>query len=209
VQFNEITRAYFQRAAPLHPGRLGADLHAAAATPPDPRAIARLSRDPWYNAQMRTTCVATMLAGGHAPNALPQTARANVNCRRLPGVSAESVMAVLRQVIRDTSVVITVANASPQSPPSPLRADVEGAVRAASAAIKADLPIVPVMETGATDGLFFRNAGIPVYGVSGMAIDTDDIRAHGRDERVRADAFDRALEFTYRLLRALGGPAAR
>ncbi|MEA3245872.1 MAG: M20/M25/M40 family metallo-hydrolase [Gemmatimonadota bacterium] len=206
VQFNPITRAYFQRSAPLHPGTVGADLRAAAASPADAAAIRRLSDDPWFNALMRTTCVPTMLSGGHAPNALPQTARANVNCRRLPGVSSDSVLRTLRRVIADTAVVLTVETDSPQSPPSPMRPDIEAAVRAASTAVGPNLPLIPTMETGATDGLYLRNAGIPVYGLSGIAIDTDDVRSHGRDERVNVGAFERGQEFAYRLVRNLAAP---
>ncbi|HVZ50072.1 MAG TPA: M20/M25/M40 family metallo-hydrolase [Gemmatimonadaceae bacterium] len=206
VRFNEITRAYFLRSAPLRPGSLGADLRAAAANPPDTAAVTRLSADPWFNAQMRTTCVSTMLSGGHAPNALPQTATANVNCRRLPGLLADSLVRILKRVIADTSVALEVVNDSPQSPPSPLRPDVEAAARAASTAVGANIPLIPVMETGATDGLYFRNAGIPTYGLNGIAIDTDDNRMHGRDERVSIAAFERGQEFAYRLVRALAAP---
>jgi len=203
VQFNPITREYFLRSARLHPGQLGADLRAAVAASPDTAAIRRLSDDPWFNALMRTTCVPTMLSGGHAPNALPQTARVNVNCRRLPGVSADGVLRTLRRVIADTAVALTVETDAPQSPPSPIRPDIETAVRAASTAIGPNLPLIPTMETGATDGLYLRNAGIPVYGLSGIAIDTNDVRAHGRDERIRIGAFERGQEFAYRLIRNL------
>ena len=205
VRFNEITRAYFERSEPLRPD-IAAELRAAIASPPDTMAIRRLSADPWFNAQMRTTCVASMLSGGHAPNALPQTAKANVNCRRLPGATAESVLGTLRRVIADTSVELTAETESPQSPPSPLRKDVEAAVRAASTAIARNIPLIPNMETGATDGLYFRNAGIPTYGINGIAIDTDDVRMHGRDERVNIGAFERGQEFAYRLIRGLAVP---
>lgn len=203
VQFNEITRAYFTQSAPVRGGQLGNDLKAAASTAGDAAAIRRLSADPWFNAQMRTTCIATMLSGGHAPNALPQTATANVNCRRLPGLSSDNLVRMLKRVVADTNVQFTVASDAPQSPASPLRADIEAAVRLASEAIAPKLPLIPVMETGATDGLYFRNAGIPTYGLSGIAIDTDDIRAHGRDERVNIVAFERAQEFIYQLIRTL------
>lgn len=206
VEFNEITRAYMQRSAPLRGGALGADLKAASSVPAESAAIKRLSEDAWFNAQMRTTCVATLLSGGHAPNALPQSATANVNCRRLPGLKSDSLVRLLNRVIGDTNVVITIVEDSPQSPASPLRADVEAAIRAASEAIAPNLPLVPNMETGATDGLYIRNAGIPVYGLSGIAIDTDDVRMHGRDERVNIVAFERAQEFIYRLLRTITTP---
>jgi acetylornithine deacetylase/succinyl-diaminopimelate desuccinylase-like protein/uncharacterized protein YdeI (YjbR/CyaY-like superfamily) len=204
VQFNEITRAYFQRSAPVRGGQLGKDLKAASGTPADQAAIARLSKDPWFNAQMRTTCIATLLQGGHAPNALPQEAKANVNCRRLPGLEPDSLVKMLKKIVADTLVEFTIVSASPQSPASPLRADIEAMVRSASEAIAPKLPLIPVMETGATDGLYFRNAGIPTYGLSGIAIDTDDIRAHGQNERVNIVAFERAQEFIYRLIKQLG-----
>jgi acetylornithine deacetylase/succinyl-diaminopimelate desuccinylase-like protein len=204
VEFNEVTRAYFERSSPLRAGQLGKDLKAAAGTGATATAaIQRLSKDPWFNAQMRTTCIATMLSGGHAPNALPQTATANVNCRRLPGLSGDSVVRLLTRLIGDTNVVITIKTESPQSPASPLRKDVEAAVRLASDAVAPKLPLVPNMETGATDGLYFRNAGIPTYGLNGIAIDVDDVRAHGRDERVSVVAFERGQEFAYRLVKAL------
>lgn len=205
VELNEITRTYFERVAPMRAPAVAADLRALA-RPGGARnaaAVRRLSTDPWFNALMRTTCVTTLLNGGHAPNALPQTATANVNCRRLPGVGSDSVIRVLKRIIADTTVAITIVEDSPQSPPSPLRADVEAAVRSASEALGPRLPIIPLMETGATDGLYLRNAGIPVYGISGIAIDVNDIRAHGRDERIRVQAFEAAQEFTYRLLRNL------
>ncbi|MDA1081185.1 MAG: M20/M25/M40 family metallo-hydrolase [Gemmatimonadetes bacterium] len=206
VAFNEITRAYFLRSAAFHSAALAADLRAAATEPGDSAAIRRLSDDAWFNALMRTTCTATLLSAGHAPNALPQTATANVNCRRLPGLASDSLIRILTSVIADTSVALTILEDAPQSPPSPLRADVEAAVRAASEAIAPGLPLIPTMETGATDGLYIRNAGIPTYGLSGIAIDTDDIRSHGRDERVRIEAFERGQEFTYRLLRIISAP---
>jgi acetylornithine deacetylase/succinyl-diaminopimelate desuccinylase-like protein len=202
VEFNEITRAYFQRSAPVRGGQLGADLKAAPAG--NAAAIARLSKDPWFNAQMRTTCIATLLRGGHAPNALPQEATANVNCRRLPGLRSDSLVKLLKKLVADTNVEFTIDSDAPQSPASPLRADIEAMVRSASEAIAPRLPLIPVMETGATDGLYFRNAGMPVYGLSGIAIDTDDVRMHGRDERVNIVAFERAQEFMYRLIKQLG-----
>jgi acetylornithine deacetylase/succinyl-diaminopimelate desuccinylase-like protein len=204
VQFNEITRAYFQRSAPVRGGQLGRDLKAASSGAGDPAAIRRLSADPWFNAQMRTTCIATMLQGGHAPNALPQSAMANVNCRRLPGLRSDSLVRLLEKIVGDTTVEFTIMSDSPQSPASPLRADIEAMVRSASEAIAPKLPLIPVMETGATDGLYFRNAGMPVYGLSGIAIDTDDVRMHGQNERVNIVAFERGQEFMYRLIKQLG-----
>ena len=169
----------------------------------DPAAIARLSKTPLYNALMRTTCVATMLEGGHAPNALPQTAKATVNCRMLPGEDPAAVEKTLARVINDTSVHVAPIDTAVPSPASPLRADLFTAVEASVKSIWGAVPIVPIMETGATDGLYLRNAGVPVYGFSGLFIAIDDVRAHGKDERIPIKSFDEALDFTYDLLRRI------
>jgi acetylornithine deacetylase/succinyl-diaminopimelate desuccinylase-like protein len=154
---------------------------------------------------LRTTCVPTRLEGGHANNALPQTAAANVNCRMLPDERPDEVVETIRRVVSDTAVRVTVTSEAVPSPPSPLVPEVLEPVDSITASMWPGAAVVPSMETGATDGLFFRNAGIPVYGVSGVALDADDIRAHGQDERIRVDAFYRGLEFTTRLVRALAG----
>jgi acetylornithine deacetylase/succinyl-diaminopimelate desuccinylase-like protein len=164
------------------------------------------ARSPFYNAQLRTTCVATMIEGGHARNALPQRVAATVNCRIMPGDPATDVEAALRRVIADSAVVITRADTAKPSPPSPLPKNVEETIRAVTTSIWGALPIIPNMETGATDGLYLRNVGIPVYGVSGYFADpniSDDNRAHGLNERISVKAFYDQLEFTYRLLKGL------
>lgn len=208
AQLNPITRTYLARTAPLNTGKLAADLHAVSASEvPDSAAAARLSaRSPFYNAQLRTTCVATMIQGGHAVNALPQRVTATVNCRILPGVPATDVERTLRTVVGDTAVEITPADAAIPSPPSPMPAAVEEKIRSVTASLWGPLPVVPEMETGATDGLFLRNAGVPVFGVSGYFVDPNvpaDNRAHGLDERISVKGFYDQLEFTYRLLKAL------
>jgi len=157
----------------------------------------------WFNAVLRTTCVATRLEGGHAYNALPQLAAANINCRLLPDERPEDVIETLRRLAADTAVQISVFSPAKPSPPSPLVPEVLEPVDSITAAMWPGAAVVPSMETGATDGLFFRNAGIPVYGVSGVALEVDDIRAHGQDERILVDAYYRGLEFTMRLVRAL------
>jgi acetylornithine deacetylase/succinyl-diaminopimelate desuccinylase-like protein len=172
----------------------------------DPAAAQRLSAaSPFFNAQLRTTCVATRLEGGHANNALPQTARAVVNCRMLPDEKVGEVVAALRRVVADTGVVVSVLQEPVPSPPSPLVPEVLGPVEEIAAAMWPGAAVVPSMETGATDGLYLRNAGMPVYGISGVPLDDDDIRAHGRDERIRVPAFYQGLEFSYRLVRELAG----
>ena len=200
---NDVVKAYFSKAASAASPAIAADMRKVAAGTADAATIARLSRTPLYNALMRTTCVATMLEGGHAPNALPQTAKATVNCRMLPGEDAAAVEKTLVRVINDTSVHLTPADTAVPSPASPLRPDVFSAVEASVKAIWGAVPIVPIMETGATDGLFLRNAGLPVYGFSGLFIATNDVRAHGKDERILIAAFDQALDFTYDLLKRI------
>src|SRR5206468_1220602 len=138
----------------------------------------------FYNAQLRTTCVATRLEGGHANNALPQTARAVVNCRILPTENPDSIEATIRRVIADTAVKVTALDTAILSPPSPLVPEVLDPIAKITKAMWGAIPVVPNMETGATDGIYLRNAGMPVYGVSGVFLDQDDIRAHGRDERI-------------------------
>jgi len=203
-----ITRAYFARTAALTSGPLSGDLRAVSTGgTPDSAAVARLSASsPFYNAQLRTTCVATMIDGGHAVNALPQRATATVNCRMFPGVEADSVERTLNAVVADTAVGITRADTAVPSPPSLMPASVEEVMRATTAAVFGPLPIIPEMETGATDGLFLRNAGFPVFGVSGYFVDPNipaDTRAHGLNERISVKGFYDQLEFTYRLLKAL------
>jgi len=166
---------------------------------------------PFYNALLRTTCVATMLEGGHAENALPQRAAATVNCRILPGKDPDEVERTLRRVVADTAVVVSRTFAAMPSPPSPLPPAVEQKIGSVVASMWGPLPIVPMMEAGASDALLLRNAGIPVYGVSGYFADPNvpaDTRAHGLDERIGVKAFYDQLEFTYRLLKALGEAGA-
>lgn len=208
VQTNAVTRGYFARTAALSVGPLAADLRAvSASSKPDNAAAARLAaRSPFYNAQLRTTCVATQLAGGHAVNALPQRAEATVNCRILPGNDPAAVEWILRRLVADTAVVVTRADTAVASPPSPLPPAVEQTIQSVVASIWGPLPIIPNMETGATDGLFLRNAGLPVFGANGLFVDPNsipDTRAHGLDERIGVKEFYDQLEFTYRLLKAL------
>lgn len=205
AQPNDVVKAYFGKAAATVPAQTAADMRKIASGSTDPAAVARLSRTPLYNALLRTTCVATMLDGGHAPNALPQTAHALVNCRMLPGANPSAVEQTLVHVINDTSVHLAPVDTARPSPASPLRPDVFNAVEASVKAIWGNVPIVPIMETGATDGLFLRNAGLPVYGFSGLFIATNDVRAHGKDERILIAVFDHGLDFTYDLLKRIAG----
>jgi acetylornithine deacetylase/succinyl-diaminopimelate desuccinylase-like protein len=203
ARLNEVTLGYFQRMSALQSGQVSADMKALAKNPSDKSAIARLSALPYENALLRTTCVATRLEGGHADNALPQTARAVVNCRLLPGDSPVEVRATLIRVIDDPKIsVMPVGDASP-SEASPLRPDIMDAIEQITNQMWPGIPVIPVMSTGATDGLYLRNAGIPTYGVSGFFEDVDDTRAHGRDERLGVRQFYEGKEFLYRLVKAL------
>jgi acetylornithine deacetylase/succinyl-diaminopimelate desuccinylase-like protein len=203
VKLNEVTRGFFSRMSAFERGQTAVDMKAVAAPSPDPAAVSRLAESPLYNAMLRTTCVATMLAGGHAPNALPQTARANVNCRMLPGEDPADVRRALTRVVGDEQIAIAPVGEPKPSAPSPLRPDVVGPIERITSAMWPGVPVVPTMSTGATDGLYLRNAGIPTYGVSGIFQDVDDVRAHGRDERVGVREFYEGLEFLYRLVKEL------
>ena len=150
---------------------------------------------------MRTTCVVTELNAGHAPNALPQRATATVNCRILPGVDPAGIQAELVAVIGDPGVRITPVAPPEPSPPSPLTEEIMAPIQRLTQEMWPGVVVLPTMSTGATDGLFFRNAGIPVYGVSGLFGDIQDVRAHGRDERISAASFFDGLEFLDRLVR--------
>ncbi len=205
VQLNEVTRAYFERSALVQSDpKTAADMKAVSAASPDLDAAARLSAQvPYWNSMMRTTCVATRLQGGHANNALPQLATANVNCRILPGVEPEAVKAKLAEVIADSKVSVSFVNKANPSKPAPLRPDVMAAVESLTKEMFPIVIVVPVMSTGATDSLYFRNAGIPTFGIDGTFGDIDDVRAHGRDERVGVKQFFEGLEFQYRLIKLL------
>ena len=212
AQVNEITRNYFDRASTLATGQAAADLKAVAKQPPDTAAVQRLSAVPYYNSLLRTTCVATLLAGGHAPNALPQSARANVNCRIFPGEDPEEVRKTLEQIANDPKVKVSIV---PQMdvggkvmpvlavPPSPLLPEVTQAMEKTLRIMWPGVPLVATMSTGASDGKFTRIAGIPTYGISCMFFDVNDNRAHGKDERVGVQDFYDGVEFNYMLIREL------
>ena len=194
VMSSEITTTAFQATAPTTPGPVGDALRRYVANPKDEAAIAVLSADPDYVGQLRTTCVATMLTGGHAPNALPQKAEATVNCRIFPGTPSEAVRQTLEKVIADPEAKVTRLNdGSMDAPASPLRPDVLAAVTKAVHARYPGLPIVPAMSAGASDSMFYRALGIPSYGVSGMFMKSSDDFAHGLNERVPVATIDGAL----------------
>lgn len=215
VELNTVTRGYFQATAKTLTGQTAADMRAVLKTPPDPAAAARLSREALYNAMLRTTCVATMLDAGHAPNALPQRAQANVNCRIFPGHTPAEIRSKLIAAIADPKVEVQLLDSARRpsdaglneisvSPP-PLNPEVFGALKSVVATMWPGLPVVPEMETGATDSKYTMAAGIPSYGFCGMGIDEDDSRAHGQDERLGIESYYTGAEFQYRYLKALTG----
>lgn len=199
VVLNEVTTAFFERTAGIEDGELAAAMRGVLQYPPDPSAIAFLSGVPYFNARLRTTCVATRLFGGHAENALPQRAQATINCRMLQTDSPAVVLQTLETVINDEQVSVTPIEPAVPSPPSPLTPEVLGAIEAVTEDMWPGVPVIPTMSTGATDGLYLRNAGIPVYGVSGLFGEISDNRAHGQDERILVKSFFEGQEFLYRL----------
>jgi len=209
-ELTEVTRAYFNRESSIVGGQTGADMKAILQNPPDLAAIARLSAIPFFNARLRTTCVATRLDGGHANNALPGMARANVNCRILPGHPPEEIQATLVKILDDPKIsvtpVVSGAIGGRANPPSPLRPDVMSALETVSTQLWPGVQVVPVMDAGASDGAISRSAGIPTYGVPGVFMDTDDDRSHGRDERIRVSSFYEGVEFYYLFAKALSSP---
>jgi acetylornithine deacetylase/succinyl-diaminopimelate desuccinylase-like protein len=203
VTLTATTRASFENLAALEPGPAGADMRAVAQSPPDLAAAERLSQNVRYNAQLRTTCVATLISGGHAENALPQRARATIQCRMMPGDTAENVQALLLAAFNDPKISVSMDAppiVSPESPPTQKLLDTVAAV---THSMWPKVPIIPGMATGFSDDRQMRNAGMPSYDVSGVWADADENRAHGRDERVGAQAFDESVEFTYRLIKAM------
>jgi acetylornithine deacetylase/succinyl-diaminopimelate desuccinylase-like protein len=212
-ELNNVTRQYFNEMAGIEKGQTAADMRAILATPPDSAAIDRLSADARYNSTMRTTCVATMLSGGHAPNALPQRAEANVNCRILPGHSLEEIRLELVEMFRDPTLSVRYRNdageLSDHGPerkamaPPPLRTDVTRSLRDVAGRLWPGTPVIPMMMTGASDSVHTMAAGIPSYGINGVAIDRDDVRMHGKDEPVRVESYYTGVEFYYQFLKQL------
>jgi acetylornithine deacetylase/succinyl-diaminopimelate desuccinylase-like protein len=206
IMLNEVTEAYFKGTADVEGGSVAMNIATMLADPSNELAVARIQSEPGWNARLRTTCVATRLNGGHADNALPQTAEATVNCRMLPTHDPEEVLSSLRRVAGSQTEVTAMGRANP-SPPSPLRASVLDPIQKITEEMWPGVPIVPIMATGATDGLYLRRAGIPTYGVSGIFTDVDDNRAHGQDERILIKSFFEGQEFLFQLVKALSSGA--
>jgi acetylornithine deacetylase/succinyl-diaminopimelate desuccinylase-like protein len=207
LKLNETTRAYFERSAQYEGEQTAADMRAVLSDKPDPAAMSfvRLAANPVFNAQLRTTCVATMLSGGHAVNALPQLASAKVNCRIMPGEPVDEVKATLERVLADDQITVTQLDQPVLSAPSALHEEIMGSIEKLSKEFWPTAVVLPTMSAGATDGSYLRNAGIPTYGHSGMAGDVNDIRAHGKDERVLVKSFHQGEDYLYRLVKMLSG----
>jgi acetylornithine deacetylase/succinyl-diaminopimelate desuccinylase-like protein len=212
-ELNNVTKAYFERMAEISSGERAADMHAILKSPPDAAAIARLSRDPTLGSIMRTTCVATRLSGGHANNALPQRAEAVINCRILPGHSQEQVRQDLIRILDDPKITVryvadngqVLDKASDRSgyPPPPFVPEVQQPLQTVVAAMWPGLKVIPAMDAGASDSIYTESVGLPSYGVSGISIDADRIRMHGRDECVAQASFYKGVEFFYRYLKSI------
>jgi acetylornithine deacetylase/succinyl-diaminopimelate desuccinylase-like protein len=213
-ELNEVTRTYFMNIAGRETGPTAADIKAILAAPPSPEAAARLSAEPSFNSNFRTTCVATRLNAGHANNALPQTAQANVNCRIFPGHSPEEIRRQLIAVFGDPKLTVkyvsdggVVSDTAPArkaiAPPAPIREVFEPLTRITQQ-LWPGTPVTPVMENGATDSIYFSWAGIPCYGYSAIALERDDERAHGQDERLPIDSYWKSLDFFYSFAKELG-----
>jgi acetylornithine deacetylase/succinyl-diaminopimelate desuccinylase-like protein len=209
-ELSEITREYFKREADIVGGTTGADMKAILQTPPDAAAITRLSESPFYNARLRTTCVATRLEGGHANNALPGMARANINCRILAGHTPSEVQAMLEKVMADPKISISQVAAPGaglrSNPLSTLQPEVMHAIEKVVNEMWPGVPVVPVLDAGASDGAISRAAGYTTYGIPGVFMDVDDDRSHGRDERIRVASFYSGVDFYYRLIKTLSTP---
>jgi acetylornithine deacetylase/succinyl-diaminopimelate desuccinylase-like protein len=202
VMWNEWTIGDFKAASGVTAGPLGAALARFAAAPGDPRAAAEIAKDPAFVGRIRTTCVATMLAGGHAENALPQSATATINCRIFPGTSAGDVQKTLRGLV-GPKVDVRQGYEALVSNASPMRADIMKAVAKAVEASNPGAPVVPTQAAYATDGAVFRNAGIPTYGVGGVFIMDSEQFAHGLNERIRVNEFYKGLIYWDTLVKAL------
>jgi acetylornithine deacetylase/succinyl-diaminopimelate desuccinylase-like protein len=217
-ELNEVTRVYYERMAEVETPERAADMRAILKNPPDGEAVARLSLDPIDNSTTHTTCVATRFNAGHANNALPQRAEANINCRILPGHSAEEVRQELIKILADPNITVSyvdnfgnVSDSAPDRksfPPPPLRPDVFMPLSKITSEMWPGTPVIPEMATGASDAIYTMGAGMPTYGISGVAIDRDDIRAHGRDERLGVESYYKGVDFYYRFLKAVTSGAA-
>jgi acetylornithine deacetylase/succinyl-diaminopimelate desuccinylase-like protein len=217
TELNGVTRAYFETESKIMSGQTAADMRAILKTPPDPDAVKRLNQTPEYHSTLRTTCVATRLDAGHANNALPQRAQAIVNCRILPGHSKEEVRQELIRMLDSPKITVqyvgdggegqgVIFDRAPDKkalPPAAIQPEVMHALEQVAGKMWPGVPIVPTMADGASDGIYTNAAGMPTYGVSGIGLESDDVRAHGKDERLPIASYDRGVDFYYDFLKAV------
>jgi acetylornithine deacetylase/succinyl-diaminopimelate desuccinylase-like protein len=207
IEFNSTTRSYFKRLSGMKKGKDAEDLLAILQFPPDDKALERVTANPGYNSLLHTTCVTTMLDAGHAPNALPQRATANVNCRIFPGHKQEEIRQALITLIEDSAIAVTF-DAPPEatSPPPPLTEEILGPIETVSKQMWLGVPILPSMIAGGTDGRFLTPAGIPTYGVSGLFYEPGQVNAHGLNEKILVKSLMDGREFLDRLVKIyIGG----
>lgn len=203
-QLTDTTRAYFERSADAVGGQIGADMKAILKPVPDPQALGRLAQaNPFYNASVRTTCVATTVNAGHATNALPQRAQAVVNCRILPGQQPDEVRKTLEQVLADPQIAVTPMGTAVIAPAPPLNPELMSKVQSISQRIWPGLPVIPTMAVGATDGRFLNGAGIPTYGITGLSREANGSGVHGLNERISVKALYEGQRFLDDITRAM------
>ncbi len=203
VELNDVMRVSFQRQAEINTGERAADFRALLESPIPQDSLDRLSSEAAINAQLRTTAVATLLDGGHAPNALPQTAVANVNVRMLPGSNPQDVLNTLIDVVDNPDLLVEYRGGGSITDPSPLSEEIMAAVESVTEAMWPGVTVMPTMSTGATDGARMRRAGIPTYGTSGLFVDRNDMRIHGQDERLLKESLYGGYEFLYSVAKEL------
>ncbi len=206
VKIDATTRAFWTRTAAIVPPPVGAAMRAVVANPDDAAAAAALSRDPLFNSTLRTTCVATLVDAGHAENALPQRASANINCRIFPGETIEGVRDVLARVIADPGISVTAKpRRGPLSSPAPLDAAVLGPATAIANQMYPGVPLIPIMSTGASDSIYLAAAGIPSYGVPGIFYEADGGGIHGLNEHIRVKSVLDGRDYLFRLIQTYAG----
>jgi acetylornithine deacetylase/succinyl-diaminopimelate desuccinylase-like protein len=202
VQMNDTTRTYFSRMSRIVGGESGAAMKALVSDPTDAKAAAALSQDPRLNAMLRTTCVATLMDAGHATNALPQRARANINCRIFPGVAIEDVRQTLIRIVADPQIsVTTVEPSDPTVLPPPLTPAIMKPIEEVTRRIYPGIEVVPVLQAAGTDAIYLAESGIPTYGISGMFVDPDLSNIHGLNERIRVQSLYDGRDFLYSLVK--------
>jgi acetylornithine deacetylase/succinyl-diaminopimelate desuccinylase-like protein len=206
VHLSPDARLMFERGSRRQTGQVAADMLALSRNDQDAEAARRLAEDPYLNALMRTTCVATMVNGGEAENALPREVSAVVNCRMLPGTNAADVQATLEDLVANEEIKFTSVYDAIPSPASVLPGELQETIETLAETFWPGVPMIPEMATGATDGLFLRNAGMPVFGVAGWFMRPKDIRAHGLDEKIGIAEFHQGTEYWYQLLKVLSQP---